>query len=215
METQKERPKYNKRYTGIIIGLIVITILFSGCIGDKQNQYDQSPNTTYKESDNEQIKPSFPDVPMNVNLSIDKNLYLGQETKLEFTVTPFVNAPNTIIQVFLPKEFELISGETSWNGNINKNKTIKVECIIKIPREGFYIVKAQAIFDHQAGYKVGGRDALYINISKDNVTISHNVPEHKRARQNITYAQWINNSVIHEQDMKNDMTPMPATPSES
>ncbi len=186
-----------------IFGILGI-ILISGCVEEKQNKYDQPQNITYKEPTED--KPDKPSVPMNVNLSIDENLQLNQEARLVFTVTPIVNingAPSTTIQISLPDEFKLISGETFWKGDINKDETVKLDCIIKPIKEGFYIIKATAI-SNQGKYKFGKSDTLYINISKDNVTISHSDPKHKRVRENITYAQRIN---IPEHEIKNITTP--------
>ncbi len=210
-------------------GVILIIILFCvGCIEDDKShlQNTSQKNTTKADTlptqsmqTSKSFVPMF--VPMNVNLSVDENLQLNQEARLVFTVTPIVNvngAPNTTIQIALPDEFKLISGEIFWKGDINKDETVKLECIIKPIKEGFYIIKATAISNQSrkyAPYVFGKFDALYINISKDNVTISHNDPEHKRARQNITYAQRINNSVIHEREIKNSTAPLPARPSGS
>ncbi len=99
----------------------------------------------------------------SVDLSLSGTPSLNQPVELTCTViaTPFMGS-NSSIKILLPDGFELVSGNLSWKGYIEKNNTVQVKAIIKAVETGNWMIGAWAGPSWNEKYD---RANLYVSVS--------------------------------------------------
>jgi hypothetical protein len=120
-----------------------------------------------------------PKSPLNITLSVSP-FTTGPEKIAELTATinselP-IDAPNTTAFIILPEGITLVSGNTSWKGDIPAKSSVKFSVKIKAEKKGEWVVEAFATpaFEYFTQPKV--RDVLYFIVCED-VKVSRTPPE--------------------------------------
>lgn len=131
--------------------IVVLTLLISGCIGEKLEVSDNGSKKAI--------------APIHINLSLSGTPSLGENITINFKVKPEIYAPNTTIIIELPEGFEYIDGNLSWNGDIQQNETVQISAKLKTVVEGEWKIKAWAHSSQPDG-SFGKGDILYITVGK-------------------------------------------------
>jgi len=101
------------------------------------------------------------------NLSFSEIPLLNQPTELTFSVTPTADAPNTSINIQLPKGIQLVSGNLSWEGNIEQGKTINNVVTVKVIKIGDWSIDGSVESILPDNNIVHSNFSVYISTSKD------------------------------------------------
>ncbi len=83
--------------------------------------------------------------PINLDLSISGKPSLNQIVVVTLTATPKVEAPNSTLEILVPKGFVVVSGDIFWKGTIDKGATISLSAQIKPVKTGHWTIEATAM----------------------------------------------------------------------
>lgn len=84
--------------------------------------------------------------PMKIRLSTSSRPALGAVLDLLCEVTPEVDASNLGITLTLPTQLEVISGQTTWRGNVAANETVSISLQVRVAGEGRFDARAYTYF---------------------------------------------------------------------
>ena len=100
-------------------------------------------------------------------ISLSNAPKLGQEAQLTFTVEVMPEYNKTIedlsAEVILPEGFAHVSGDLTWQGDLNPRQPIQITSTIKSVKTGEWAI---------GGSVKGAFDYLYVTVSEDDATIS-------------------------------------------
>jgi len=131
--------------------LVLLTILLVGCL--------------------EQRVPE-PQAPIDLKLSFSSLPLLNNEVNLTLSVRTEAEYPNATLQIHLPNGFQLVAGNTFWEGDIQGNETKEVTVTVKAIETGDWRIVGQAISTRLGGSVVYGEtEYLYVIVREDNVTV--------------------------------------------
>jgi hypothetical protein len=132
----------------------------------------------------EEVGP-VPPRPLKISLSVSP-FTSGTEkvAELTATITSDIDAPNTTAEIVLPEGIILLSGNTSWKGDIPAKGSVKFSAKIKAEKKGEWKVEAIAKnyfisvpgFEYLTGPMIEVRDVLYFIVCED-VKVSRTPPE--------------------------------------
>ncbi|MDD4652165.1 MAG: hypothetical protein PHQ34_08030 [Methanothrix sp.] len=77
------------------------------------------------------------------NFSLIGNPTINSTVELNFAIETILDAPNTTVKIILPDEIELISGESVWNGDLQKGKIVNLTVLIKPVESGEFVLSAR------------------------------------------------------------------------
>jgi hypothetical protein len=112
---------------------------------------------------------------MTVKASISPAPIVGQTVTWRIEIATSREAPNTQLQVRLPDEVELVSGEANWHGDIQPNQPVVVELLIRVTQPGEWIVEASAFSDIGGGSGFGNAKQLYVTSSTSSASVVEDV----------------------------------------
>jgi hypothetical protein len=81
---------------------------------------------------------------MTVKASISPAPIVGQAVTLRVEITTTRDAPNTTLQMTLPQDIELMSGDANWQGDIKAGESITIDLVIRVNQAGDYVIDAYA-----------------------------------------------------------------------
>lgn len=114
-----------------------------------------------------------PSSPLAVQASIFPDPVVGREVTLqvEMSSSREETLPDTTLKIELPKEIEVVKGETEWHGEIPVGQTVVVNLQIKVLQEGEWIVRSRAFSDFGNGYGFGDGKTLYLTTFNDKASV--------------------------------------------
>jgi hypothetical protein len=115
-----------------------------------------------------------PDAPMNVDLFSNGEFTLTSTVEVTCIVESFTDAVNTTVQILVPEEFEIIEGNQSWTGDLERNQIIELILRVNPLQYGEYVVEASAVSENP-GYIFGKTDRLYVTLTDTKSTV-HDTP---------------------------------------
>lgn len=137
--------KKTKNYLkyGIVFISLILIIMSSSCT--KEEALKTTPTT---------------DTQIQVKLSLSRAPVLGQTTEVIATITSASDIPNASAEIVLPKGFEVVNGELSWNGDLVKNEKVQLNTTVKVVEEGDWKIEAYASGQAETA-NVKGEDIIY------------------------------------------------------
>lgn len=139
----------------ILIGLVFVVILVSGCVEKTTSERDsQIPSSGI---DGLQVPP------IKVDLDLSEAPSLNETAELTVSLTPFTNISDVSAKIVLPEGLAFMSGDLSWSGDVERDKTVQFRAMIKAMSTGNWTIDAQV---------TGGRGFLFLSISEDSAYIS-------------------------------------------
>ena len=105
-------------------------------------------------------------VPMEIELYFSSVPMLNEHTLLNVEIRALKDAPNTLIDIELPREgFKLISGNTQLNEYLSSGSTTIYQIEVLPAALGQYKISASATSE-ETDYIFGKREELYVNIGE-------------------------------------------------
>ena len=144
----------------VIALLAALAAVVSGC-GSAQPEEDTSA-------------PVKPMSPMSVEVSLTGVPSLNNPVQLELVAATSSDAPDAVIRLLLPEQFELVSGQLSWEGHIHVDDTIRLQATVRATEEGQYVIKGSG--RAVASYRFGDNDFLYVTVSRYTGEVSETAP---------------------------------------
>jgi len=112
------------------------------------------------------IKSPKPQVPVVVRLSMQDIPSLGGTVHLTLEVKPLMDAPLIRMGFILPEGLEIVSGQSSWIGQMGQGEIKTLEIMARIGDEKRYIVQGMATLQQQEGRSYTGVDSLVIDLER-------------------------------------------------
>jgi hypothetical protein len=111
----------------------------------------------------------LPDVetPIQVSLSIPTVPRLNEDAEVIYTISSVLDAPNTNAWLTLPEGAELVSGDLTWQGDLEAGKPISLPATIVFKETGDYAIEAVARHIITAADSWGDLDVIYLNVAAD------------------------------------------------
>lgn len=132
--------------------LMVLTLLLPGC---------KSTNSTGDTSPDIDIKFSFPNGAPPLN----------QEAEFSCTINSVHNVRDFKVWAELPEALQLVSGESSWTGNITKGKNLTMHTVVKSVKTGHWEIRVHAYAPPEelpTGFTIGAESyPIYVSISEN------------------------------------------------
>lgn len=113
-------------------------------------------------------------LPLTTDLSISNPPALGQTAELTMTLTLGWNPLNFSASILLPEGLEFVSGNLSWQGEVNEDEPIQFKAVVKAVKTGTWLVRALP--------QQGSGDQFYLRISEDSAQVSKNPFSDDRTR---------------------------------
>ena len=143
---------------------LIITTLFAASIStvlanDNPDLQNSETNTVYY--------PSSFSLGTTAELSLSHAPKLGEEAQLTFIVSVMPQLNRTFkdlsAQVVLPEGFTLVSGDLSWQGDLEPGQAVQITSTIKATKTGNWSI---------GGSIKGAFDYLYVYVSETDATVS-------------------------------------------
>jgi hypothetical protein len=87
------------------------------------------------------------------DISVKGEPVLNKEVEVIFTVNPVADCFDTEMWIHLPKEVELIQGDTYWEGNLTKDEIFTMRIVVKPIQEGQLEIMGQIMGDLFDAYR--------------------------------------------------------------
>ena len=133
--------------------LVLLTVLFPGCIGDG------APSPPIK------AQLSFSELPL-----LNKTVQLTATFRLQEWEEH--DARDVTARIILSEGFEKIDGELEWKGDFIRGNTYTLVATVKAVKTGDWTIEARASYSPGEGSYLGGYTALYVSVSEENTTVS-------------------------------------------
>lgn len=138
-----------------IIERCVILLLCLACNNSGQN-HSQSKSASQSTSS-----------PLTVSLKLNKAPKLSEPTAIECTIRSSILLPHTKAKIQLPEAAVFVSGDTSWQGTINPDSTIRLAAILKFVKEGNWVIRAFTRHDIDADSWWGDAKEVHLYVGKN------------------------------------------------
>lgn len=106
--------------------------------------------------------------PIQATLSLFDKPLLNMPVSLVLEFKSLLNLSNISAEIELPENFEFVSGNLGWQGDLNENETQRIEAIVKSTKIGYYQLKS--IISNLQG-PIGGSNILYVEVLQDDAII--------------------------------------------
>jgi len=113
----------------VLIGTLIVIGLGKDKIWPPETKVS-FPYTTQSKSE--------PMSPIETALTLSAEPLVNQTVELIFSFKSSMALPNAKAEIVLPKNFELVSGLSSWQGNLKKDEQQKLAVKVKAKKPGFY-----------------------------------------------------------------------------
>jgi hypothetical protein len=135
----------------LVLFAVLIAVILAGCVQEK----------------------AVPSAPIEVCLAISNAPALNQTAELTCTITSREDAPDTTAQIKLPEGFELISGNLTWKGDLEKNSQKSFKATVKSVKTGNWAIEAIAEAKSKEGEPSESYKAVdHVYVVLENVTAS-------------------------------------------
>lgn len=104
--------------------------------------------------------------PIAIQLILSKLPSLGEQVSIRMIVTANENLPNAVISLILPEEVDVLSGDVSWEGELQIGSPVILNYIVMFNEPGSWIIKGQAIHDLGGGNAWGASAVLYLHVTE-------------------------------------------------
>ncbi|MEW6593204.1 MAG: hypothetical protein AB1305_06025, partial [Candidatus Hadarchaeota archaeon] len=111
--------------------------------------------------------PASPRLPIDVSLAFITRPSFDNAGLLRCTVEAAENVENVVAKVDLPEGLALVSGDTSWRGNLLGGSAVTFDVRVKIAKQGYWEAKADVSDNQFRNY-----DIIYLQISENGVVVS-------------------------------------------
>ena len=138
----------------IIVGFLAVCLLLQvGLAGGDNGTYQRNLTKI--------------NVPLEIELFFSSTPMLNEYTVLNVEIRALKEAPNTLIEIEVPQEgFEIISGSTQFNEDLDAGSTNTYQLEILAAAPGKYKIAASATSE-ETDYIFGKREELYVNIGEE------------------------------------------------
>ena len=108
-----------------------------------------------------------PSPPLAVSIKTSGEIMPGATLDILVTVTSMTAAGEMRADIKLLGRIELISGELSWRGPVNKGDVIGIPLSVRVPQNGRGRVKALAFIDQPGAARFSVSESLKLSPEKD------------------------------------------------
>ena len=140
-----------------ILTILIFSVLIVSC-------------KTITEKEFRQVPPE-PSSPLQAKLSLSENPLLNKPVTLTLSFKSIIDAPNTFAKIILPNEFEVVSGNLEWKGDLSKDIEQKIETQVKATKVGYYQLHGSAFSRQGESYYFGDVGTIDVEITPDNAII--------------------------------------------
>ena len=140
--------------TILALSAVLIAVILAGCVQEKV----------------------VPSAPIEVCLAISNAPALNQTAELTCTITSHEDAPNTTAQIKLPEGFELISGDLTWKGDLEKNSQKSFKATVKSVKTGNWAIEAIAESKLKDAESYKAADHVYVVLGNVTASVSKTPP---------------------------------------
>ena len=141
----------------LILSAVLIAVILAGCVQEVEKVVS----------------------PIEVCLAISNAPALNQTAELTCTITSREDAPNTTAQIKLPEGFELISGNLTWKGDLEKNSQKSFKATVKSVKTGNWAIEATAeskLKDGEPSESYKAVDHVYVVLGNVTASVSKTPP---------------------------------------
>ena len=148
------------------------------------------PDESLTEQKDSVQPPPSPSFGTTAELSLSNAPKLNEEAQLTFTISvmPEYNKAinNLSAEIVLPEGFVHVSGDLTWQGDLNPGQSIQITSTIKSVKTGDWSI---------GGSIKGAFDYLYVTVSEGDATISR---EPFKIKPDSTTTEGLNSSEVRE-----------------
>ncbi len=126
-------------------------------------------------------KAAKPTVPAGIRFEAPESAAIGDAVALTVVAVAQRPVPDAVIEVTLPEELTLLSGDLSWNGPLEMSETVRLPLTVRVERGGEFAALAWIRFDG-----MGRRTELNVVADDRGVTLSSLPIELVRYRRALT-----------------------------
>ncbi len=105
-----------------------------------------------------------PMAPLEMSLELGGTPQVGEEVPVTLKIRSFIEVPLMKVQLTLPKEIEIVSGQDTWEGELTAGSSKEFMFILKIKESGRHVVRAMATIQSQNGFKMAKGTSLLIDL---------------------------------------------------
>ncbi len=127
----------------------------------------QASITASPEAVGTSIHSSSPSTPLLINFTMAKAPKVSEPVSIKVTVRSVLDAPNTTANLDLPAAVSMISGTSSFKGDLKKNEPVTFEAVIRFMSEGDWTVRAVAKRVVSQDEIWGDAAYIYLNVGRD------------------------------------------------
>lgn len=149
----------------IVVAIVLAIVFWRG--GDK---VPERLSNTFPYSSKSEVSGGSPSSPIQGTLTLIEKPLLEKPVSLVLTFKSVTPAPNTEAKIELPDSFELVSGTSTWSGNLEANEEQKIEVVIKTKKVGYYRLTGSAISRQGENY-FGNTAVIDIEITPDDAIV--------------------------------------------
>jgi hypothetical protein len=99
---------------------------------------------------------------MNGDFSVVGNPLLNQEIEVTYSATPEIDVPNAFMHIELPKGVELLHGNITWTGSLEKGKRTQLKFRLKVVEQGKWQIDAVWFMNKSGSPLLLDKDVLII-----------------------------------------------------
>ena len=111
--------------------------------------------------------PGEPQTPITTKLLLSQVPLLGETAELTFTISTINDASDITAVINLPGGAALVSGETTWEGQLKGGQSQTLHAVIKFHSEGDWILEAKALSPQSTGDVWGDASYIYLHVAED------------------------------------------------
>lgn len=141
--------------------------------------------TTWREGENRTTPPPTSPPPYKETslpyLQFGAALQINKTVPLSFVLIPSRDVEGVDVDVLLPDGLEYVSGDISWKGDIEKYQKVEIISLVRLKRDGDYVVRGVIKNTSSGGLMQGttfiprgfeyGTDNLFFAVSEEDVII--------------------------------------------
>jgi len=108
-----------------------------------------------------------PQTPITTKLLLSHVPLLKETAELTFTITTINDTADITAVINLPAGAALLSGETTWQGQLKAGQSQTLHAVIEFHSEGDWILEAKALSPQSNGDVWGDANYIYLHVAQD------------------------------------------------
>jgi len=142
---------------------LAFMVLLSGCTAAPP----QPPMSTSPTAQNLVSQPSDGSTPITTSMTLMGLPGLNETVELVFVASTVIDAPGTEIEIQLPEDASLVSGDLRWTGDLLADQPVTVNALVQFTSYGNKELVGKALSEMENGDVWGDASYIYFHITEN------------------------------------------------